>query len=170
MMEEKKPTMNPEQAADFAALQVAANEADASAPAVPGAEPVPTVNLAADIGGAIKVAVATLSPMFPSLKRTYTDEVTEAAAGAIAAVCEKHGWMQGGMFAGYGEEVAAVAILAPLALTTYQGIQEDMAEAKAKQRAKLEPPAHVAVPGTMDASAKAVTFGAAVPVQEGATE
>ncbi len=168
MMEEKKPTMNPEQAADFAALQAAANDQQAGPPA-PGAQPAPTVNLATDIAGAISVTVATLAPMFPSLKRTYTEEVTQAAAGAIAAVCNKHGWMQGGMFAGYGEEVAAVAILAPLALTTYQGIQEDMQEAKAKQRAKLEAPAPAPIIGTTDATSKSVTFGAPA-VQEGATE
>ena len=32
------------------------------------------------------MAVATLGPVFPSLKATYTDEVTKAAAAAIAAV------------------------------------------------------------------------------------
>lgn len=166
---EKKPTINPEQAADLAALQAAANEADASGAPVPGdAQPAPEVDLSQDIAGAISVAVATLAPMFPSLKTIYTPEVTQAAAGAIAAVCQKHGWMQGGMFAGYGEEVAAVAILAPLALTTYQGIQDDMAQAKAKQRTKLDAPAPVAtVPaGTMDASAKTVTFGAPAVQQE----
>lgn len=164
--EVEKAITSTEQAADFAALQMAANEADAGpVPGQPEAVAVP--DLAEELGGLIKVAVATLSPMFPSLKRTYTPEVSEAAAGAIAAVCNKHGWMQGGMFGEYGEEIACLAIVGPLAFTTYQGIKGDMAEAKAREKPPeqiggpdFSAPAPVAAVGS-----KTVTFGAPAPAE-----
>jgi hypothetical protein len=146
-----------EQAADFAALQAAANEGG-GAPGAP-AEPVAHVpDLGQEIAGLMKVAVATLSPMFPSLKRTYTPEVTEAAAGAIAAVCNKHGWMQGGMFGEYGEEIACLAIVGPLAFSTYQGITGDLAEAKARDK-KPEQIAGPSAPLAVGTGGKTVTFG-----------
>ncbi len=162
--EVEKSIASTEQAADFAALQAAANEAEAAAPGAP-AEPVAHVpDLGQEIAGLIKVAVVTLSPMFPSLKRTYTPEVTEAAAGAIAAVCNKHGWMQGGMFGEYGEEIACLAIVGPLAFSTYQGITADMAEAKARDK-PAEQIAGPAEPVTAPGS-KTVTFGAPAPAEE----
>lgn len=158
----EKAIASTEQAADFAALQAAANEAEAGAPGAP-AEPVQQgPDLGQEIAGLIKVAVATLSPMFPSLKRTYTPEVSEAAAGAIAAVCHKHGWMQGGMFGEYGEEIACLAIVGPLAFSTYQGITQDMAEAKAREKPaeRLDGPDLSAAAPMAPAASKTVTFGA----------
>ena len=160
--------MQAEQAADFAALQAAANEDSAGppagAPADASAQPAGP-DLATEISGLIKVAVATLSPMFPSLKRTYTPEVSDAAAGAIAAVCNKHGWMQGGMFGEYGEEIACLAIVGPLAFTTYQGIKADMAEAKAKEppAQQLAAPDLSATAPAVDVGSKTVSFGAPAP-------
>lgn len=156
---DKPAPMSAEQAADFAALQAGA----AGAPPVPGAEPpAPGPDLAQEIAGLVAVAVVTLGPLFPSLKDTYTDEVTKAAAGAIAAVCNKHGWMQGGMMGEWGEEIACAAIVGPLAFSTWQGIRADL-EARARAAKpmalrqdgpELEAPAHQAAAG-----AKTVTFG-----------
>lgn len=128
-------SMQSEQAADLAALQAQAmNEDQAShqAPAMAPAGP----DLAGEIAGIITVTVQTLGPMFPSLKEVYTKETTEAAAGAVAAVCNKHGWLSGGMFGEYGEEIACLAVCGPLALATYQGISADLAKHKAKAEAK----------------------------------
>jgi hypothetical protein len=166
MSETNQPSMNTEQAADFAALQAAANEADAGAPGAQAPEQESArPDLGQEIAGLIKVAVATLSPMFPSLKRTYTPEVTEAAAQSIAALCNKHGWMQGGMFGEYGEEIACLAIVGPLAFTTYQGIKADMAETKAREKPpeRLEGPDLSAAPPLPAVSGKTVTFGAVAP-------
>lgn len=163
-------TMNTEQAADFAALQSSANEADAAADAaVTGQEQAQQgPDLGQELAGLIKVAVVTLSPMFPSLGRTYTPEVTEAAAGAIAAVCNKHGWMQGGMMGKWGEEIACAAIVGPLALSTYQGIRADLAEraARDKPSERIAGPDLSAPVPTEQAGARTVTFGA--PVAEAA--
>lgn len=128
--------MSAEQRADFAALQAQA----AGAPPVPGTEPQPQEtgpDLAQELAGLITVATVTLKPLFPSLEATYTPEVTQAAAGAIAAVCNKHGWMQGGMMGEYGEEIACIAIVGPLAFSTYQGIRGDL-EARAAVTRKAQ--------------------------------
>ena len=158
-MSEVKENVQPEQAADLAALTAAASGGEVEAAATESAQV--QLQLADELAGLIAMAVATLSPMFPSLKKTYTKEVTETAAGAIAAVCNKHGWMQGGMFGEFGEEVACLAIVGPLAFSTYQGIKGDL-QAMAKENEKLEAPSKAASP-TMDAAAKAVTIGAVQP-------
>lgn len=153
-----------EQAADLAALQAAAADAPAVA-GQPAAEPEPAgPNLAAEIAGLVTVAVATLGPMFPSLRTTYTPEVTQAAAEAIARVCDKHGWMQGGLMGKWGEEIACAAIVGPLAFQTYQGIKADMEARKPpKEPARLEfPDLAASAPSEAPAAAKTVTFGAPV--------
>ncbi len=172
---DKTTAPSAEQAADFAALQAAANEASAGPPVGGEAVPVPNLDLAHELEGLIKVAVATLAPIFPSLRETYTPEVTTAAAGAIAAVCNKHGWMQGGMFGEWGEEIACAAIVGPLALTTYQGITQDMARAKAQAKQReaeriSAPAAPVSVTDTGPTPSKGVVFGAPIPVPEGGGE
>lgn len=172
MEKENQPTQSAEQAADFAALQAAANEASAGPPVAGDVAAVPNLDLATELEGLIKVAVATLAPMFPSLRETYTPEVTTAAASAIAAVCNKHGWMQGGMFGEWGEEIACAAIVGPLALTTYQGISHDMAAAKARAKKTdaeriSAPVAPVPVTDTGPTPSKGVTIGVPIPVPEG---
>ena len=150
-------TTNPEQAADLAALQAAATE-QAQAQALAQPQPEPGPDLAKEIAALVGVAVATLGPLFPSLRTTYTPEVTQAAAQAVAAVCDKHGWMQGGMMGRWGEEIACLAIVGPLAYQTAQGIKADLAarEEKPKDPAKLEAPK---VPNQTPGQ-KTVTFGA----------
>lgn len=148
-MDEKK-AISSEQAADLAAINAAiAEQPAAPVPGMPGSpgEP-PKADLAAEFTGIIKLAVATLSPAFPSLATIYTDHVTAAAASAAAAVCNKHGWMQAGVGGKWAEEIAAAAILLPLGWQTYQGITSDMAKARAS---KPEPAAiedNQTAPGT----------------------
>lgn len=136
-------TTEPEQAADLAALQAAA--AGSEEPGTLTAEPEsPRLDLAQEITGLATVAVATLGPMFPSLKTIYTPQVIEAAAQAIAGVCNKHGWMQGGMMGEWGEEIACVAIVGPLAWQTHQGIKADLA---ARDKDKPTKPEALTGPG-----------------------
>lgn len=128
-----------EQAQDLAALEAAAVGDEQATQ--PEGEQAQAPDLANELKGLIAVAVATLSPIFPSLKEIYTDQATSTAAQAIAGVCNKHGWLGGGMFGKWGEEIAAVAVLAPLALATYTGVKNDLAKAKAAQNVeKLEAP------------------------------
>lgn len=122
-----------EQAADLAALEAAAR-----GQVLPGQEVTvqpeqqgPT--LQEEIAGLMGMVVAVLSPMLPSLKAIYTEATIGAASGAIGAVCEKHGWLEGGLMGKYGEEIACVAIVGPLAFTTYQGVRVDLAAMEKKK-------------------------------------
>lgn len=158
--QEVEKHLSAEQSADLAALTAAANEPSAGTPTAP-AEPEPTgPDLQTEIAGLLKVAVATLGPMFPSLKTIYTDETIGAASGAVAAVCNKRGWLQGGLMGEWAEEITAVAIVGPLALATYQGVKADIAARQPKEPAKLEAADLTAAPpAPAPAGQKAVTFG-----------
>lgn len=117
-----------EQAADLAALEAAAAGQAQPGGQVAKVEPEqqgPT--LQEEIAGAMGMAVAILSPMLPSLKTIYTPEAIGAASGALGALCEKHGWLSGGLMGKYGEEIACLAVVGPLAYATYRGVQTDLA-------------------------------------------
>jgi hypothetical protein len=162
-----------EQAADLAALQGMVGPLPGQEDAGEGqAMAAPPPDLAGELAGLVQAAVGMLAPMFPSLPGIYTPESTQAAAGAVAAVCQKHGWMQNGLMGRYGEEIACVAVVGPLAFATYKGMQQDLAARK--------PPAQVAqarsgeldfsapTPADAPPSSKTVTFGAAVPEAQAA--
>lgn len=150
-----------EQAADRAAMIAAASEGT-PAPGAPAPEQEkPRPDLAREITGLVMAAVAAAGPMFPSLKTIYTQQTTEAAAASIAAVCEKHGWAQGGIMGKWAEEIACVAIVGPLAFATYQGVRADLAErAPAKPPERLDGPNLAAQAPTAAPGQKTVTFGA----------
>ena len=128
----------------------------------PGAEPepqAPEVDLSGEIAGLVSMGVALLSPMFPSLREIYTEQAVGAASTALAGVCNKHGWMQGGMVGGWGEELAAVAIVGPLVWATVQGVQGDLAAKRKKPEPdRLAAPVHAEVIAPKMAD-KTVTFG-----------
>jgi hypothetical protein len=159
---------NIEQAADLAALQAMAGD-EPPAPGTPGApDGLPVVDLATEISQGIAIAVAILSPMLPSLRDVYTDATTGAAGAAIAAVCNKHGWLQGGVLGRWGEEIACLAVVGPLAVATYKGVTGDLAELRrkaAEKKAAGGQPAAVAapvpVPGSLQQpGSNTVSFGA----------
>lgn len=153
-----------EQAADFAALQAAAGPGPDEVAAEEQQEQA-RPDLAVEIAGLVQAAVGMLAPMFPSLPGIYTPEATQAASVAVAGVCHKHGWMQGGVMGRWGEEIACVAIVGPLAFATYQGVKSDIADRQPVERIggpDLSAPVPVAGP----APSKAVTFGAPVPAPE----
>lgn len=129
--------LSAEQAADLAHLQAAAAEEDIEG-MNQAQEISPVEQLAAEISGIVLAVTAALSPALPSLKRIYTPETTKAAGEAIARVCEKHGWLSDGLMGNWGEEIAAAVILVPLAVTTYQGVQGDIAKLKAAETKKPE--------------------------------
>lgn len=158
------PTANAEQAADLAALQAMATGEPGQAVAVQEQEQGPT--LQEEIAAAMGMAVAMLGPVFPSLRTIYTPETMGAASGAIAAVCDKHGWLDGGFMGQYGPEIACLAIVGPLGFATYQGVRGDLAEmakkrpidATAKEGVDLSAPVPAPAP---ERAGPAVTFGAA---------
>ena len=151
--------MNAEQAADFAALQASASDA----PPATGEAVEVEIDLAKEISGLIAVITKIVEPMFPSLVLIYTEDVTQSAGAAIAGVCKKHDWLQGGMFGNYGEELACCVVVGPLVFASFKGIQGDI-ETRKKKALELDKPAPSSVQLTTGAavpeSAKTVTFGA----------
>lgn len=124
-------------------------------------------DLAGELSGLMAAAVHTLKPAFPSLGEIYTEETIGAASAAVAAVCTKHGWLGGGMFGQYGEEIACIAVVGPLAFATYKGVSGDLEKMRAKKQQQQGPRAASALNGP-DLSApmpqapdtpKTVTFG-----------
>lgn len=172
--QDQAPELSQEQAADRAALLAAANEGQAvpvtdtdTGPAVGELE-----KITAELAGLVTTVTAVLGPAFPSLTKIYTPEATQAAAGAVAAVCVKHGWLSGGVFGEYGEEITAALVVGPLAIATVQGIKADMAARAAKEAPKAGPVAGIAGPDlgaqvqAGPVGSKEVTFGAPAPATE----
>lgn len=113
-----------------------ATEAPAAPGAVPEQEPAaPAVDLAGELAGLLLTVSAVLKPALPSLEKIYTEEKCASAGAALAAVCNKRGWLQGGVVGGYGEELAALAVVGPMAIATYAGVKADMAAHKEKPAA-----------------------------------
>jgi len=160
-------SMSAEQAADLAALTVAANE-DQDAPGAPNEAQEQSANvpdLADELAALFSVAVATLGPIFPSIKAIYTKDTIGAASGAIAAVCTKRGWLSGGMMGEYAEEITALAIVGPLALATYQGVKSDIEAREKKEPVEVKGLDLSAKAPTETPGAKTVSFGAAAPAE-----
>lgn len=153
-----------EQSADLAALRAAADEQAAALAPIEPAGP----DLAAEIRDALGIVVGILGAPLPSLREIYTDPVREAVGASVAAVCAKHGWLQGGVMGKWGEEIACAAVVLPLAYATAQGVRADVAKLKAaaaekrgEQGAQADAPAPEPAPGELRAPGqRTVTFGA----------
>lgn len=131
------PAVSDNQAADFAALEATAADLDAGAPGAPEPEPeAPPVDLAGELSGLIAVAVGIAAPMYPTVAAIYTEGTIAAAAGAVARVCQKHGWLQAGVAGKWSEEIAAAAILIPLGMATANAIRADNAARQAEEKKK----------------------------------
>lgn len=124
------PQIDASQAADLAALEATAATLDSGAPGAPEPEPepaAPPVDLAAELSGLVSAVVGMLAPAYPTVAALYTPATIETAAGAVARVCQKHGWLQGGVMGEYSEEITAAAILLPLAIGTVAAVKADNA-------------------------------------------
>ncbi len=107
------PTPTPEQQAE--AAQAAPNEA-------------------AEIAALLQIMAGLAAPLFPSLAKIYTAETCNAIGQAAAPVMAKHGWSTGTMLGKYAEELALLAVVAPIGFATWQGVQADVAAAKKKSK------------------------------------
>lgn len=152
--------MSDEQAADFAALSMAAaagpdpmreQQEQQQAQQQAGA-----VDLAGEIAGLVLAFAAVARPILPCLADIYTPEVAQQAAGAVAAVCVKRGWLSGGLVGDYGEEVAAAVVLVPLGVATWQGVRRDIAALKPADQGR--PVVGAGAPA--EPGARSVSFGA----------
>ena len=163
MSGEKVQSLSAEQAQDLAALEMAAQEAAAQSAAAVHQEQqaaAAVVSLSAEIAGALKIMVSVARPMFPSLTEIYTEETISAVSESVGAVCQKHGWLGGGLFGEWGEEIACAVVCLPVAFATYTGIKSDIA-AKGKKihMPKPEKPAEES-PGS---GSKSVQVGTVIP-------
>jgi hypothetical protein len=150
-------------AADLAALTAAANEETAGTVAAnePEAGP-PPMPLGEEFAALLKMLSGILAPAFPSLSEIYTDETCKGAGFAAGGVCEKHGWLTGGVMGDYAEEIAAAAILLPLGFATVQGVRGDIEARKAKAKkpdAAIAAPLEVPTPGRGGDGNPVVTIG-----------
>ena len=149
----------------------------------PGAQPDPEAvaaelarpSLDEEIAGALKLLSKVIAPMFPTVAAVYSDDACNAVGAAVAPVCDKHGWLQGGMAGEWGPEIMCLVVVGPMAYATYTAVQGDLAAMAAKKRTEAdrkglsqearqiaperpqEPPGGFRVPGS-----DTVTFGAPV--------
>ena len=159
--------LSSEQSADFAALMAQVNEAEAAAPITPGeVAPPPPVPLEEQISSMLQLLTGILRPILPSVAQIYTPEVCGAVGGAVAPVCNKHGWLQEGVGGKYGEEIMCLAVIAPLGFATYKAAQFDIAASRAKEikpeetnGASIIEPSAPAAPTAADETGKTVRFG-----------
>ncbi len=131
-------------AADLEALTAEAGAVDAVNTPEP-VEPQPdaeqvaqTGNEAAELGGLLTIAAGLFSPVFPSLRKIYTQEAIEQVAAAAVPVMLKRGWSTSALLGKYAEEIGLAAVVFPLSLATYQGITADIAAAQKDIPAKPE--------------------------------
>lgn len=95
------------------------------------AQPAPTE--AASIAALVQIMAGLFAPVFPSLQKIYTDTACQQIGDAAAPVMAKHGWTTGELLGKYAEELALLAVVAPLGFATWQGIQTDIAAATKKE-------------------------------------
>jgi len=151
MGQEQVVEVSAEQAADRAALQAAAMEGGGPVPAgeVEAAPAGPSLDQ--ELTGLVLAFVAIAKPILPSLGEIYTEEATAQAAGVVAALCKKHGWLQGGLMGDYAEEVAAAVVLLPLGIATHAGVKRDLDERKRiEQKKAADFQAHLAITRNLD--------------------
>ncbi len=165
-----------EMAADLKALMRAAGDDPAAQPdpeEVAAELAKPAMNV--EISGALKLLSKLAAPIFPTVAAVYSDEACDAVGAAVAPVCEKHGWLQGGMMGEWGPEIMCLVVVGPMAFATYTAVQTDLAALAEKKRAKgertgqvpdpqLAPAKPTLVPGVMRVpGSDTVSFGLPVP-------
>ncbi len=157
--------LSSERAADFAALDRAAREQEQTAAADGGeVDAAPVIDLGKEIAGALLVVSKMIGPMFPSVAAIYSEEMCLAVGGSMVPVCEKYGWLQGGIGGKYGPEIACLAVVGPLAWMTVEAAKADIAARRPAKPENLGLDFEAApVQGAAAAPGqKTVTFGAPV--------
>lgn len=125
-----------EAAADLRALQRMADEDpnELPDPDAPPPAPLPPP-LDQELAGMLLMLSKVVAPAFPSIAAIYTEEACGAAGAAVAGVCDKYGWLQGGVGGEYGPELMCLFVVGPLAFATYGAVQGDIEARRTKQRA-----------------------------------
>lgn len=134
------PVLPSEAQAELRALELAAAEDpnDQPPPPDPNAPPPPPAPppLDAELAGLLLMMSKVVAPAFPSVAAIYTEETCGAVGMAVAGVCDKYGWLQGGVGGEYGPELMCLCVVGPIAFATYGAVQGDIAARRAKERPK----------------------------------
>lgn len=127
-----------ELAADLRELQSMAS-LDPGAQPLPGEpEAAPRATLDQEIAGALMLIAGVIKPFLPTVAKIYSEETCAAVGAAVAPVCEKHGWLSGGVGGEYGEELMCLVVVGPMAYATYVAASGDLARLKEKGQDKDE--------------------------------
>jgi hypothetical protein len=161
------PAMPDEAQAELRALQAAADADPNELPDPNAPEPVaPPPPLDAELSAMLLMMSKVLAPAFPSIATIYTEESCGAVGAAVAGVCEKYGWLQGGVGGEYGPELMCLVVVGPIAFATYGAVQGDIAARRPKSGPPDDPDKRVRVqapPGALrPPGADTVTVGAPI--------
>ena len=125
---------------DLAALEAEAAAVDAEiAPAAQVEQPAeaapPVADEVAELSALISIVSGLFAPVFPSLAKIYTPDTVQSLAQAAVPVMRKHGWSTSALLGRYAEELALLAVVAPVGMATWQGIKADVAAAEKEKQA-----------------------------------
>lgn len=99
------------------------------------AEQAQPVNEAAELVGLLTILAGLFTPVFPSLAKIYTPATVQGLADAAVPVMNKHGWTTGEFLGKWAAELALAAVGVPVVIATARGVLEDIAAAKATEKA-----------------------------------
>lgn len=136
--ENQEPTLQAEQAADLRQLEAMAADAPQAPGMAPETAPAPEAPaLDKELASVLLMVSKMVAPALPSVAAIYTPETCELIGGSVAAVCNKHGWLQGGIGGKYGEELMCLAVVGPIAWATVEAAKTDI-EARRKDAKPVE--------------------------------
>jgi len=97
---------------------------------------------AAELSALLQIAAGLFAPLLPSVGKIYTTETCDRIAAASVPVMDKRGWNISGWMAGWGEEIALLVVVAPVALMTFSGVKKDLEAAERAAKGAEEIGAH----------------------------
>ncbi|WP_028451228.1 hypothetical protein [Chitinilyticum aquatile] len=112
---------------------------DDSNPAGEGVEQ-PIYNPSIEAECLLKTARELLGPVYPCLRRVYTDETIARIADAAGPVMTKYGWTAGGFFEQWGPEIQLAGVLLPVGIATVSAIKQENAMIAAMREAQGNQP------------------------------
>jgi hypothetical protein len=135
-------------AIELDANAIANEQSEQLNPPDPNAPPPAPIDPTQDARDILDFAHASLTPLYPSLGKVYTEEVRQRIAVAGGRLLAKYGVTLADIFGRWSEEIGFAMVVLPLVVPTVQAIRHDRAAAE-------NPPA--AAP-KVEAAADAPTF------------
>lgn len=114
--------------------------------------------LQAELSALFMLAAQTVGTIYPSVKENCNQQAIDALASVWSAVCNKRGWLQGGIGGEYAEEIAAAAVTLPLGFAIYKGIQADIQSRQRDTKQAEQPSIAPSMPATDEAAPLDASF------------